>query len=239
MLPLVLLPGMNCTSELWAGLGRENAIHPVLDRASIAEQVGALLLTLPTRFVLAGHSLGAIVAMELALAAPGRVAGLCVTATNAKAPTPAQRAGWEQWLGALERGATARALQEDILPALVGERAALDRSELADRALAMGQQTGSARLRVQLEMQLSRTDLLGRLPAIDLPTLVVSGRHDGVCPPRTHTEIAAGIAGARLVTLDAGHLLPLERPAELGEALHEWLESRVSATATRGSASAS
>ena len=76
--------------------------------------------------------------------------------------------------------------------------------------------TGLAKWReilVQLEsVQLSRRDLLTRLPAVEVPTLVVSGLDDAICPPHFHTEIVQQMPDARLVTLDAGHLLPLEWP---------------------------
>lgn len=222
MSSLVLLAGMNCTADLWADAGPDGAIQPVLDRPSIPDQVEALLDSLPERFVLVGHSLGAIVAMSVALAAPERVAGLCLVSTNAKAPTDAQRDGWREWLDALEQGTDARELQSRILPALLGAAAVRERPDLVERTLAMGTATGGLRLRAQLELQLDRGDLLGRLPSLRVPTLVVSGLDDAICPPHLHTEIVTRMPDARLVTLDAGHLLPLERPQAFGSLLRSW-----------------
>lgn len=222
MSPLVLLAGMNCTADLWADAGLDGAVQPTLDRPSTSLQVEALLATLPTRFVLVGHSLGAIVAMALALAAPERVAGLCLVSTNAKAPTEAQRAGWQDWLDRLDAGEDARELQHSILPALLGAAAIRDRPDLVERTLAMGTATGTARLRAQLHLQLDRGDLLARLPGLSAPTLVVSGLDDVITPPHFHTEIVTRMPDARLVSLDAGHLLPLERPKAFGSLLRSW-----------------
>lgn len=219
---LVLLAGMNCTADLWADAGLDGAVQPVLDRPTIPLQVEALLAALPERFVLVGHSLGAIVAMSLALAAPERVAGLCLVSTNAKAPTPEQRAGWQDWLDRLDADEDARELQESILPALLGAAAMRDRPDLVERTLAMGSATGDLRLRAQLQLQLSRGDLLARLPALPVSTLVVSGLDDPITPPHFHTEIVTRMPDARLVTLDAGHLLPLERPQAFGSLLRSW-----------------
>lgn len=228
--PVVLLAGMNCTPLLWQDTGFENAIHPALDRPSIAGQVDELLRILPPRFTLVGHSLGGIVAMALALEAPHRVAGLCLTATNAKAPTGAQQEGWRHWLRLLDDGADSHTLQAGIIDALVGTGCDQDRDHLVERALAMGADTGARRLRAQLEMQLTRTDLLGRLASLDVPTLIVSGARDNICPPPRQNEIASHIAGAQLITLDAGHLVPLERPREFAGAFQRWLNARAGCT---------
>lgn len=222
MPPLVLLAGMNCTHDLWGDAGLGPVIHPQLDRGDIDEQVRALCAELPEHFVLVGHSLGAIVAMALAVAAPERLRGLCLVSTNAKAPTPAQRAGWQEWLTRLDDGADARDLQASILPTLLGESVVRERPDLVECTLEMGAATGAARLRAQLRLQLSRRDLLAALPGVPTPTLVVSGLDDVICPPHFHTEIVQAMPDSRLVTLDAGHLLPLERPRAFDALLQSW-----------------
>ncbi|PCE16104.1 hypothetical protein AUC47_09110 [Microbacterium sp. SZ1] len=232
---LVLLAGMNCTADLWAEVGfdREDggAIRPLLDRPSLRAQIDALLAEIPAQSVIVGHSLGGIVAMALALAAPHRVAGLCLVSTNAKAPTDAQRAGWNEWIRRLDDGASARALQQSILEPLLGERLAAERPDLVERALRMGDETGDDLLRTQLQLQLTRVDLLSRLSSLRMPTLVVSGLDDVICPPHFHTEIVAALPDARLVSLDAGHLLPLERPREFGDLVRSWCAQQVRASA--------
>ncbi len=232
MLPLVLLAGMNCTPDLWADAGLGPVIRPLLDGGDIDEQVDALSAVLPERFVLVGHSLGAIVAMALAVSTPERLGGLCLVSTNAKAPTGAQRDSWRDWIARLDGGEDARQLQASILPALLGDDAVRERPELIERTLAMGDDTGADLLRSQLHLQLSRRDLLGALPGVATPTLVVSGLDDVICPPHFHTEIVTQMPDARLVTLDAGHLLPLERPRAFGELLRSWRQ-QLSGVGTR------
>jgi proline-specific peptidase len=49
-------------------------------------------------------------------------------------------------------------------------------------------------------------DLVPRLGEIRVPTLVVVGRHDWICPVEASEEIAAGIPGARLAVFEhSGH----------------------------------
>lgn len=56
----------------------------------------------------------------------------------------------------------------------------------------------------------TRADWTGRFRAITCPVLVVHGEQDPILPPQNGRAIAAGIAGASLVTLPGiGHELPL------------------------------
>lgn len=222
MVPLVLLPGMNCTAELWAECDLTGPVLiPALDETSVDAQVVRLLAELPPVFRLAGLSLGGIVALALAIRAPQRVVGLWVMSTNAKAPTGAQRAGWHSWLKRLDGGESPRALQNDIMSELLSSRVRRTRPDLIERALAMADATGAATLRAQLLMQLSRIDLRASLHTVRTPTLVISGQMDVMCPPSFHAEIASGIAGAALVSVEGGHLLPLEQPHTVGALMRE------------------
>lgn len=220
--PLVLLAGMNCTADLWTGCGLDDALTPSLDADVLDAQADRLLRRLPARFVIGGLSLGAIVAMALAVRAPERVVGLCVTAANAKAPTPRQYAGWAAWLARLSAGETPAALQAGILPALLSASALGSRPDLVERTLRMGEETSSRALAAQLRLQASRVDLRPRLGALSVPTLVIAGVDDALCPPSFHDEIAASVTGAHQERLVAGHLVPLERPAEFGGLVQAW-----------------
>lgn len=219
--PLVLLPGMNCTADLWSGCGLEDSLTPPVSERTLDDEVDRLLAELPPRFVLGGLSLGAIVAMALAVRAPERVAGLVLISTNAKAPTPAQQEGWRAWTARLDAGESPRTLQGDILPLLLSD-AARQQDDLRERTLAMGDATSPDTLHAQLALQSTRVDLRERLHGIASPVLVIAGAADLMCPPSFHVEIAAAVPTSRLVTLDGGHLLPMELPDAVGELVRRW-----------------
>jgi 3-oxoadipate enol-lactonase len=66
------------------------------------------------------------------------------------------------------------------------------------------------------------TTLLPELAGI--PTLVLVGDEDEVTPPPQARSMADAIPGASLVVIrSAGHLAPLERPAETTDALVAFL----------------
>lgn len=72
--------------------------------------------------------------------------------------------------------------------------------------------------------------LLGRLPAIGIPTLVVWGAADRIVPPAHGQAYAGAIPGGRLrVIAAAGHLPQLEAPAELLAAVCEFAGSHLEA----------
>ena len=73
-------------------------------------------------------------------------------------------------------------------------------------------------------MQASRPDARPYVGNIAVPTLVLSGSADTVCPPEIQAELAAAIPGAVHVTIDgAGHMSPLDHPAAVAAALRDWL----------------
>jgi pimeloyl-ACP methyl ester carboxylesterase len=67
--------------------------------------------------------------------------------------------------------------------------------------------------------QFAGHDVVARLPELATPTLVICGDADAVLPPGNSEALAGRIAGARLVTLDAGHQVTVERAAEVAAAL--------------------
>ncbi|NNG19654.1 alpha/beta fold hydrolase [Naumannella sp. ID2617S] len=224
--PLVLLPGMNCTEQLWRPmldrLGADREVFtPVVDGSDLTDAVGRLLAALPPRFALAGLSLGGIVAMALHRHAPQRISRLALLDTNALAPTAAQQSGWQRALDRLGDGLDARAYQAEILGLLVAPG---HEPALADTVLQMGEQTGAALLGRQLRIQQTRVDELPGLGRVAVPTLVLHGELDQLCPAARHQEIAGAVAGSTLVQIPgAGHLSPLEAPDRVAVALREWL----------------
>ena len=79
----------------------------------------------------------------------------------------------------------------------------------------------------QVRPELARPDSRSTLVKISCPTLVLCGRQDELTPLDCHTEMAAGIADSRLVTVeDCGHLAPMEHPDQVTAALRDWLNRR-------------
>jgi pimeloyl-ACP methyl ester carboxylesterase len=70
-------------------------------------------------------------------------------------------------------------------------------------------------------------DVLDRLSEIRVPTLLVHGYHDIQLPVSQMLRMATRFPDAVIRILDAGHELPVEKPAELTKALDGFLSGKV------------
>ncbi len=69
-------------------------------------------------------------------------------------------------------------------------------------------------------------DVLDRLGEIRVPVLLVHGYHDIQLPVRQMLRMAKAYPDAEVRVIDAGHEIPLEKPAELTAALDRFLTAR-------------
>jgi pimeloyl-ACP methyl ester carboxylesterase len=211
---------MNCSAALWSrlDLGRwSSVITPRLIEPTLDDQVARLLDELPARFVLAGLSLGGIVAMALVRTAPDRISSLILLSTNPYGPTQDQLQNWRASRDDLHAGRTARDLQSGWLPLLLSEPARTP--ELVEFTLTMADEVGEATLDAQLALQATRIDERPALRDVRCPTMIISARQDALCSVAKHAELNELIPRSTLMIIeDCGHLSPLERPAaiELG-----------------------
>lgn len=226
--PLVLLPGMLGDAGLWdeVAFSLSALAAPRVGRIdldySVSEMAASVLASAPDRFALAGHSLGAFVALEMVRQAPGRVTRLALLNASAR---PASDAQIKTWAGLRERTENRdfASLAHDFALANLPARRH-DDVELVHRVEAMALAVGADGLLRQLTAQQSRPDGLPHLAQIGIPTLVLGGSEDAVCPPAMQKELADGIPGAEHITLDGvGHLALLEDPPSVAEHLAAWL----------------
>jgi pimeloyl-ACP methyl ester carboxylesterase len=197
------------------------------------------------RFHLVGHGLGAAVALQVALAGPRLVASLALISGTAggdalvlpgqeffevraalaealAAPAGGKAGADDSGFAELVRrdvalGFTAAfvASHPELVDHLVGEalRQLGDDQELA-RHGAEGPTAADGR-----GDQFAALDLVDRLPEVTVPTLVIAGAGDAVLPRDNAEALAGRIPGARLVTLDSGHMVTVERAAEVAASL--------------------
>jgi pimeloyl-ACP methyl ester carboxylesterase len=72
----------------------------------------------------------------------------------------------------------------------------------------------------------ARRDYSNDLDRIDMPTLIVAGREDGVRTPADSEFIYRRISGSKLVVIDdAGHLMNMEQPEAFNEILVDFAKT--------------
>ena len=190
------------------GLGRTEVPPPPYSMADYAADALALLdhLELERPRVL-GISFGGMVAQELAITVPERIARLALLCTSPGGAggssyplhelaelSPADRARVHGPLldSRFDEAWLAEHPNDKVLVDLMGARP--DPTEGARR---------------QLEARADH-DVWDRLDRITCPTLVASGRFDGIAAPENGEAIASRIPGARLRVFDGGHMFMVQ-----------------------------
>ena len=241
--PLVLLHAFPLDGRMWAPqvealAGTYQVIIPDLRgfgaaRDQAVEEAGMDLLADDLlrllddrgldRVVLGGLSLGGYVALAFLRHHADRVSGLVLLDTKASADGDQARA---DRLKMAERVLAEGNdfVPEVMLPKLLGQTSREHRPEVVEKVTALiREQTPRAIAGAQRGMaaRAATTDVLA---TITVPTLVVTGEEDAVTGPEIGRDLAAGIPGARfLLVEEAGHLVNLEQPEIVNEALLDFL----------------
>jgi pimeloyl-ACP methyl ester carboxylesterase len=225
--PVVLVPGLLCSSEIFAAqipalwpAGPVTVASP-LEGEKIEEVAASILRDAPPRFALAGISLGGYISLEIMRQAPSRVSKLALIDTSARAETREQTNARLQALAQAKThfmAVAVLALASLLHPLRRGD------PDLLDINLRMARAVGLEGYERQLRIAISRPDSRPFLSAIQVPTLVLVGDSDPLTPLPHSEEIASAVRGAKLkVVPDCGHLSPIEQPGPVSEALVQWI----------------
>lgn len=187
-----------------------------VDALAVLDQLGI------ERAVVVGHSMGGLHATNIAARHPERVHALVIVdASPDPLPQGAERAQ-RLLTGRPARFAdrdTARAYLEQTSP---GYSAAVYENRLAfafrEEGGGLVWRSDPAALQLIMSGRTSADDRWDALASIDCPTLVVRGTRSNVLSEEVARHMVQTLADGRLMELDAGHNVPLERPRELADA---------------------
>src|SRR5215211_5509491 len=113
---------------------------------------------------------------------------------------------------------------EAMLPKLLGETTREHRPEVVEKVAALIREQAPEAIAGAQRGMAARPATTDLLASIGVPTLVVTGEEDAVTGPEIGRELAAAIPGARfLLVEEAGHLVNLEQPEIVNEALLDFL----------------
>lgn len=250
--PLLLLHGPPLDHQMWAPtipylVGRFRVVAPDLPglggsmplEGEQPEQLVRAIAGLVTALrmvpcAVAGASLGGGVALGLAARYPERVTALVGVGALGLSWWPesgparlARSARLAPGLLGLAMQAAPRRLARGYLAAALSDTYPAD-TALVDQAAAEMRSPTSRRTQARMLARLDAWRALGRqLGAVRAPTLLVWGERDQIYGLPAAERLRHAIPGAALATLaGAGHLLSIERPAELAELMRSFLVGR-------------
>ena len=229
MSSLVLLPGMMCDARLFEPQIRELSkacdvqVLAITEFDSVTELAYDVLSKAPAKFSLAGLSMGGIVAMEIMAIAPERVERLALMDTNHLAEDEAVSKNRVRQIDQVRQGNLVGVMRDEMKPLYLAESS--ERDQHLTLCMDMAQALGAEVFIRQSKALTSRRDQTSTLNSLNLPTLVMCGREDRLCPVERHQLIQTLIPQAKLSIINnAGHLPTLENPEETNIQLATWLE---------------
>ncbi|GAA2390716.1 pimeloyl-ACP methyl ester esterase BioH [Streptomyces glaucosporus] len=207
----------------YPGTGRTERSDTPLTLDALADELVATAVEegLET-FAVAGYSLGSTVAVRAATRHPDRVTALVLTAGFAR-PNPRLLLAVRLWRDLLRAGDPERLAGFLCLLGLGSP--ALDAMAQDDLDTAVG--TTAATIPPgtpeHLDLLVDHADVRADLPALAVPTLVVSTTLDQLVTPYHHRQLADAIPGARYAEIATGHLPFVERPGEWAALICDFL----------------
>lgn len=225
---IVLVPGLLCSPRLFTeqlpALWRFGPVtiagHQHDD--NFGAITSRILAAAPPQFRLVGLSMGGYLAFEIMRQAPGRVTGLALLNTSARADTAEQAQRRRDQVALTQEGRFAEVV-DDLYHRWVrpARRADITLRQVIHQ---MANETGPEAFIRQQTAIMNRPDSRSGLAAISCPVLVVAGADDEATSPDRATEIASHIPQAHMVVIpDCGHLSALERPTAVTQVLADWL----------------
>ena len=230
MTPLVLIPGMMCDARLFGpqvdafSMDYDLIFASITEEASVTKLAERVLSQSPERFAVAGLSMGGIVAMEMLRIAPQRIERIALMDTNPMAETEQVKAGRVPQMMAVREGRLASVMRDEMKPKYLAPGPG--RKDVLDLCMKMALDIGPHAFLRQSRALMDRPDQSETLRGSTVPSLILCGRYDKLCPITRHEYMASLMPHAAFEVIeDAGHLPTLENPNATNQALARLLEA--------------
>lgn len=229
MTHILLIPGLICDGHVWAATQaalspRPAIVADVTMQPTITAMAADLLARHDGALIVAGHSMGGRVAMEMARLAPARMAGLALLNTGIHPRKDGEEAK-RQALIDLAFAEGMERLAEHWLPGMMAQGLTPDPQVMAGLTDMVARMTPEIHAR-QMRALLNRPDASQTIDAYRGPMLLLAAWQDQWSPVAQHEEIARLCPQARLEIIEAaGHFAPVEQPQAVAGLLAQWMSS--------------
>jgi len=164
--------------------------------------------------ILCGHSLGGAIVQQYYLTYPKEVSGLILFNTGARlrvAPfiLNSLKNNYQKFLDSLPAGAFYRATPEETIKRYIKETSKI-----------------SADVTYKDFKICDGFDILNKLSTIEVPCLIIVGKHDQLTPVKYSEFFRNKIKNSELHVIDkAGHMVMLEKPNEVNQAIDNFINN--------------
>jgi 3-oxoadipate enol-lactonase len=241
--PLVLVHGFPLDHSMWQGqidafangyqviapdlrgFGQSTVSPGLVTMQRMADDIAQVLngLAIDQPIVLCGLSMGGYVAWQFALRHRERLAKLILCDTKAAADTPEAAANRIAMADKVQREGAAF-VAEAMLPKLFAPDHLQASPPYIEATRQVILRTDPKAIAAAQRGMAQRPDMTDRLAQFDVPALVLCGQHDAISPPAEMRSIAEKLPQATYVEIaGAGHMAPLEKPAEVNAAIRQFL----------------
>jgi pimeloyl-ACP methyl ester carboxylesterase len=241
--PVVLLHGFPLDRRMWEaqiaefsarrrviapdlpGFGQSKSEEP-FTIASLADDVHQFLSDInAVPCILAGLSMGGYVALAYMRKYASGVRGLILVDTKAEGDNPQQKEGRAKMVE-LARKEGSKAIADQMLPKLVAEDVPKTRPAIARSLRAMMEACPPRTIEHALVAMRDRPDQTPHLESIAAPTLIVVGDADAITPVTVAEAMQRRIPNSTMAVIrGAGHMSPVEQPAQVNHAMGQFLDA--------------
>lgn len=241
-LPIVLGHSFLCTGEMWReqiralerryriinldfrGHGRSGpAQHPFTLYDALEDVIGVLDLLDIERAVWCGLSIGGMVAIRAALAAPDRVDALVLLDCDAGAESLYRKLKFRS-MGVGVKFMGLRPFLPAIASMMFGSTTRQNNPRLVDEWCAVFADVDVPSALHCVRALVERDSVASRLPEIAVRSRVMVGEEDQSLPPACSYRVHEGLSNSEyIVVREAGHLSALEQPGQVNDALERFL----------------
>jgi pimeloyl-ACP methyl ester carboxylesterase len=220
----LLISGLLCDATVWRPLLEciDGKVADFSTQDNLTTMARDCLRKHSGHLKIAGHSMGARVAMEMARLAPERVEKLALLDTGIhplRDGEPAKRAEIVHF--AHENGMAA--LANRWLPGMVYAPNQSNKALMTKLKNMVLRATPDLHAR-QIKALVDRPDASAYLAQIECPVLLIVGQEDQWSPVSQHEDMLKLLPNARLeIIADAGHFAPIEQPESVARLLADFL----------------
>ena len=207
------------------GFGQSEVTRGTVTMQRFADDLAALLdelgVTKPINFC--GLSMGGYIGWQFVARHREKLGKLIIADSRAVADNEKAAGGRKETADKVEKEGT-KIVADAMLPKLFPAREIERGAAFVKATEAVMLASPPAGVAAALRGMAARPDFTSELSKIDVPTLILCGQEDAIAPAAEMEGIAKAIPGGKYVSIaGAGHMSPLEKPAEVNAAIRAFL----------------